>query len=141
MLAELPLSWLVFVGAAALAAVRWAHLLWRDRQREPQRQALREDLSQLLEASGLPDGFRRRPIPDTVDDRRLIAVHETEPRQLLPRFPGEETARTVLFADGRVEWFTESAFEKLLMGDNILRQRLNLPVLDANGAQEETADD
>lgn len=65
-----------------------------------------------------------------------MLLHEDAPRQLLPRFPGEEEARTVMFADGRVELFTGSTFERLLAGDKVLRTRVSLPELDVDRRQE-----
>lgn len=141
LLAQMSVPWLLFVGTALLAGLRWGHLSWRDARREPQRQALRDDLHRLRDrvaegSAEMPAGWRLRPVPALDTDRRLVLLHEDAPRQQLPRFPSEEAARTVMFADGRVEWFSESAFERLLVGDNVLRGRLDLPELDADGREE-----
>jgi hypothetical protein len=45
------------------------------------------------------------------------------------RFPRLERGRLVLFADGRVELFSEGAVARLIAGDNVLRERLGLPAI------------
>jgi len=145
-----PFSWMLLLSAVVFAVLRFAHLHWRDRRREPARAALQQDLSRvygrLMAAQAstgelphapeeMPSGWCYRVVPALKTDHRLL-LHENEPRQRLPRFPGEEEARTVMFTDGRLEMFTESAFERLLTGDNVLRGRLGLPELDVQGRQE-----
>ncbi len=150
-----PVPWVLLLLAVAFALLRCAHLRWRDHQRTPARDALRLQLQQLHKAlvppgsdaeppaaaDDIPMGWCYRIVPapttDRPTDRRLLLLHEDAPRQRLPRFPGEEPARTVMFADGRIEWFTESAFDRLLVGDNVLRRRLRLPEIDVHGREED----
>lgn len=135
-LPQTPGLWLLAL-ALVVAGLRLAQLWWRDRARGPEREQVRARLTAVAQgAAQLPAGWRRRPLPETVTDRRLIVAHEDAARQRLVRFPGEEAARTVLFGDGRVELFTESAFERLLVGDNVLRGRLDLPAIDIDGNEE-----
>lgn len=149
-LQQLPVSWLILATAVAAALIRIAQLRWRDGRRAPvrhdtqqQAEAARQQLAALQVDNGvlpatfgqLPAGWCYRAVPTLQTDRRLLLLHEDEPRQLLVRFPGEEAARAVLFADGRLEFFTESAFERLLAGDNVLRARLQLPELDVHGQE------
>jgi hypothetical protein len=143
-----PFSWIVFFLAIVFAVIRYLQLRWRDQRREAGRSVLRQQLDNLYaqiqkmpaplpsQPAGIPDGWCYRQVPELTTDHRLLLLHEDAPRQRLPRFPGEEEARLVLFADGRSEMFTESAFEQLLVGDNVLRGRLDLPELDIHGTQE-----
>ena len=62
-------------------------------------------------------------------DKRLILAFDDEPRHPLMQFPRLAPGRNVLFADGKVELFAEEAVHQLVVGDNVLRNRLNLPEL------------
>ncbi|MBT3346031.1 MAG: hypothetical protein HOH74_21500 [Gemmatimonadetes bacterium] len=147
----LPVSWLLLLLAVVFAGLRLLQLYWRDARREPARSLIREQLQRLygqltqvqtqqgelpVAFNEMPSGWRYRAMPTLDTDHRLLLLHEDGPYQCLPRFPGEEQARTVMFADGRLELFTESAFERLLVGDNVLRGRLGLAELDIQGREE-----
>lgn len=143
----LPPTWWVLAAALLFAAGRWLQLARRRRVRRPDTEAaLRhaEGLLATLREIGSTDGalpfqlpvelvgaagWTYRPIPSLAVDSRLVVLHEDTPRQTLTRFPNEEEARTVVFADGRIEIFSDAAFERLLVGDDVLRDRLELPPL------------
>ncbi|MBT3346655.1 MAG: hypothetical protein HN712_27835 [Gemmatimonadetes bacterium] len=141
----LPPIWWVLAGAIVFATGRWLQLLQRRHARRADLAAARQQgegvLATLREMGGrdgaLPGelpidltaaaGWTYRRMPSLTTDQRLIVLHEDAPRQMLTRFPSEEEARIVVFADGRIELFSEQAFERLLVGDEVLRERLQMP--------------
>ncbi|MBT4100103.1 MAG: hypothetical protein HOM68_11670 [Gemmatimonadetes bacterium] len=145
---SLPPTWWVLAGAIVFAAGRWLQLTQRRRVSQSQRdeaqrhgEGLLATLEEIAGREGVtPDhlpadlsaasGWVYRRVPTLTVDRRLIVLHEDAPRQILTRFPGEEEARTIVFADGRVDVFTESAFGQLIVGDDVLRERLKLPPIE-----------
>lgn len=141
----LPPTWWVLGGAVLLALGRYAQLHLRHRARAAERDAaldhgirLRQSLVEIGAGAGpsampgdLADasGWLYRPVPRFDVDRRLVVLHEAAPVQTITRFPNEEAARVVVFADGRADLFSEAAFQQLLVGDDVLRERLALPAV------------
>ena len=72
-------------------------------------------------------GYVYRPVSELALDPRLILVYDDCPRHLLMQFPRLIAGRHVLFASGKVELFAEEAVHQLIVGDNVLRERLLLP--------------
>lgn len=141
----LPPTWWVLAGAVVFAIGRWLQLRQRQHARRADLSAAArhgEGLLATLQEIGGRDGalprqlpvdlaaaagWCYRPLPSLAIDQRLVVLHEDAPRQILMRFPSEEGARTVVFADGRIELFSEAAFDRLIVGDEVLRERLALP--------------
>ena len=89
---------------------------------------LPESLDRVLRV--LPDGpcaYVYRYVPELALDKRLILAYDDAPRHALMQFPRLAEGRHVLFADGKVDLFAEEAVHQLVVGDNVLRDRLNLP--------------
>ena len=78
-------------------------------------------------------GYTYRFVPELGQDERLILAYDNYPRHGLMHFPRLTPGRNVLFASGRVELFAEEAVEQLIVGDNVLRGRLNLPEIPMGG--------
>ena len=74
-------------------------------------------------------GLVYRPVPELGTDGRLILAYDDEARHPMMAFPRVGAGRNVLFASGRVELFEEQAVHQLIVGDNVLRDRLGLPEL------------
>lgn len=68
-----------------------------------------------------------RFVPELARDDRLILAYEKEPAHALMAFPKLSMGRNVLFASGKVELFEEGVLHQLIIGDNVLRSRLDLP--------------
>ena len=93
---------------------------------------LPDDLGTVLKVvsdEGSDCQIRYRHVPELDRDKRLILAYDGEPRHLLMQFPRLAVGRNVLFASGKVELFAEEAVHQLVVGDNVLRSRLNLPEL------------
>lgn len=89
---------------------------------------LPEDLDTVLGV--LPEGdcaYVYRYVPELALDKRLILAFDDAPRHLLMQFPRLVAGRNVLFASGKVALFAEEAVYQLVVGDNVLRERLGLP--------------
>jgi hypothetical protein len=72
-------------------------------------------------------GYVYRYVPQLDCDGRLILVYDETPRHAMMAFPKLVYGRHVLFASGKVELFEEGVVHQLIVGDNVLRNRLDLP--------------
>jgi len=68
-----------------------------------------------------------RYVPELNMDTRLILVYDKMPKHALMAFPKIAYGCHVLFANGKVELFEEGVLHQLIVGDNVLRERLGLP--------------
>lgn len=89
---------------------------------------LPEKLEVLTAALSEDDGdYVYRYVPQLDCDERLILVYDESPRHAMMAFPKLVYGRHVLFASGKVELFEEGVVHQLIVGDNVLRNRLDLP--------------
>lgn len=68
-----------------------------------------------------------RYVPELELDNRLILLYEKSPQHAMMAFPKLVFGCHVLFANGKVELFEEGVVHQLIVGDNVLRERLGLP--------------
>lgn len=141
-----PISVWVILLAAAAFVVEFIYLRVRQRQyqaagREAERRLVRfatalrnyaRDNNQALPASldelNLPESEHvcYRYVPRLDLDVKLMLVHDAAPVHKVLEFPALRDGRGVLFANGRLHVVSEEVFQKLIVADDALRERLGL---------------
>lgn len=76
-----------------------------------------------------------RPVPRINQDEKLILVHDREPVHQVLEFPALRRGRGVVFCSGRFRVVSEEVWDKLLVADDALRDRLGLDPVGARGAE------
>jgi hypothetical protein len=137
--------WVVLLGVTAFLAeyvyLRVRHARYRTAGVEAERRLVRfatalrnyaRDNHQALPATlaelNLPESRHvcYRHVPRLDLDVKLMVVHDAAPVHKVLEFPSLRDGRGVVFANGRLHVVSEEVFEKLIVADDALRERLGL---------------
>jgi len=94
-----------------------------------------QTLPRTLDELNLPESsaVAYRPVPRLNLDDKLILLHDAGPVHKVLEFPVLRDGRGVVFCNGRLHIVSEEIYQKLLVADDALRDRLKLDPIEQGG--------